>query len=221
MEELDPSATMGQPGMQDLADSIKQMVQGLSLEEVSELFSKVFTMMPGGPEVMQSYEEPDQDPEPEQVPPPAPGKLGRHTELPRQGKVRLPYVREDIIRAIKEVLVEWDGEPWDPTGQYDVLDHPPPPLSKQVSSADEHPGDVVALLANELYDDRGEFVANYDAYLKAKNDVQRMASKGEVLAAVREKISQFEPDERDRFEDISDETIMDAAEEILSDEVPL
>ena len=213
----DTSATMDQPGMQDLADSIKQMVQGLSLEEVSELFSKVFSMMPGGPEVMQSYEEPDQDPEPEPVPPPDPGKLGRHTPLPRQGTVRLPYVREDLIRAIKEVLMEM----WDPAEQYDVFDSPPPPLSKWTSSGDAHSGDIEALLANELYDDRDEFVASYDAYLKADNENQRMASKGEVLAAVREKISQFEPDERARFEDVADETIMNVAEDILANEVPL
>ena len=213
----DGEPAMQQPGMKDLADSIQQMVQGLSLEEVSELFSVVFSGLEGGAEAMKSYEEPDQDPEPEQVPPPAPGKLGRHTQLPRQGTVRLPYVREDLIRAIKEILMEV----WDPAEQYDVFDHPPPPLSKQTSSGDAHSGDVEALLANELYDDRDEFVASYDAYLKAANENQRMASKGEVLAAIREKISLFQPDERARFEDVSDETIMNVAEDILADEVPL
>ena len=209
IEMPDPSeADMDQPGMKDLADSIQAMVQDLSLEEVSEIFSVVFSGLEGGAEQMKSYEEPDQDPEPEEFETLyTPGAEGR----PQMG------FREELIKAIKEVLMEV----WDPAEQYDVFDNPPPPLSKWTSSADAHSGDIEALLANALYDERGEFVTNYDAYLKSPNEDQRMASKGEVLAAVREKISQFEPDQRARFEDVSDETIMNVAEDILADEVPL
>jgi len=85
-------ADMDQPGMKDLADSIQAMVQDLSLEEVSEVFSVVFNGLEGGAEQMKSYEEPDQDPEPEEFETLyTPGAEGR----PQVG------FREELIKAIK------------------------------------------------------------------------------------------------------------------------
>jgi len=90
---------MDQPGMKDLADSIQQMVKDLSLEEVSEVFSVVFSGLEGGAEQMKSYEEPDQDPEPEEFETLyTPGAEGR----PQMG------FREELIKVIKEVLLEGD-----------------------------------------------------------------------------------------------------------------
>tara|TARA_R100000008_G_scaffold47710_4_gene28263 strand:- start:9657 stop:10241 length:585 start_codon:yes stop_codon:yes gene_type:complete len=94
LEAPESQAAMAQPGMEDLADSIQSMVQGLSLEEVSELFSVVFSGLEGGAEQMKSYEEPDQSPEPETLY--VPGAEGR----PQMG------FREELIRTIKEVLEE-------------------------------------------------------------------------------------------------------------------
>ena len=92
-------ADMDQPGMKDLADSIQAMVQDLSLEEVSEVFSVVFSGLEGGAEQMKSYEEPEQDPEPEEFETLyTPGAEGR----PQMG------FREELIKAIKEVLLESD-----------------------------------------------------------------------------------------------------------------
>ena len=93
------AADMDRPGMKDLADSIQQMVKDLSLEEVSELFSVVFSGLEGGAEAMKGYEEPEQDPEPEEFETLyAPGAEGR----PQMG------FREELIKAIKEVLLESD-----------------------------------------------------------------------------------------------------------------
>ena len=90
---------MDQPGMKDLADSIQQMVKDLSLEEVSEVFSVVFSGLEGGAEQMKSYEEPDQDPEPEEFETLyTPGAEGR----PQMG------FREELIKVIKEVLLKGD-----------------------------------------------------------------------------------------------------------------
>ena len=88
---------MDQLGMKDLADSIQQMVKDLSLEEVSEVFSVVFSGLEGGSEAMKGYEEPEQDPEPEEFETLyTPGAEGR----PKMG------FREQLIKAIKEVLLE-------------------------------------------------------------------------------------------------------------------
>ena len=88
---------MDQLGMKDLADSIQQMVKDLSLEEVSEVFSVVFSGLEGGAEAMKGYEEPEQDPEPEEFETLyTPGAEGR----PKMG------FREQLIKAIKEVLLE-------------------------------------------------------------------------------------------------------------------
>ena len=94
LEMPEPEPAMQQAGMKDLADSIQSMVQGLSLDEVSQLFSAVFSGLEGGSEVMKSYEEPDQNPEPESLY--VPGAEGR----PQMG------FREELIRTIKEVLEE-------------------------------------------------------------------------------------------------------------------
>jgi len=94
LESPGQQGAMAQPGMEDLADSIQSMVKGLSLEEVSELFSVVFSGLEGGAEQMKSYEEPDQSPEPETLY--VPGAEGR----PQMG------FREELIRTIKEVLEE-------------------------------------------------------------------------------------------------------------------
>jgi hypothetical protein len=97
-------ADMDQPGMKDLADSIQAMVKDLSLEEVSEIFSVVFSGLEGGAEQMKSYEEPDQDPEPEELATMGFGQKGI-TPMPQRGKIT-GFTREDLKRAIKEVLLE-------------------------------------------------------------------------------------------------------------------
>ena len=112
----DPSeADMDQPGMKDLAASIQAMVQDLSLEEVSEIFSVVFSGLEGGAEQMKSYEEPEQDPEPEEFETLyTPGAEGR----PVAG-----FKLQELMSLIKEVLGEGHyRDMGGPDELYNVLD---------------------------------------------------------------------------------------------------
>ena len=136
-------ADMDQPGMKDLADSIQAMVQDLSLEEVSEVFSVVFSGLEGGAEQMKSYEEPDQDPEPEEFETLyTPGAEGR----PQVG------FREELIKAIKEVLLEGEyHEFFDPVSMV-TGDNGPAEMGKEEQNELEGAREFAAVF-HEKYND--------------------------------------------------------------------
>tara|TARA_R110000765_G_scaffold180487_1_gene286403 strand:+ start:570 stop:1160 length:591 start_codon:yes stop_codon:yes gene_type:complete len=136
-------ADMDQPGMKDLADSIQAMVQDLSLEEVSEVFSVVFNGLEGGAEQMKSYEEPDQDPEPEEFETLyTPGAEGR----PQVG------FREELIKAIKEVLLEGEyHEFFDPVSMV-TGDNGPAEMGKEEQNELEGAREFAAVF-HEKYND--------------------------------------------------------------------
>ena len=141
-------ADMGQPGMKDLADSIQAMVQDLSLEEVSEVFSVVFNGLEGGAEQMKSYEEPDQDPEPEELATMGFGRQGR-TPMPQRGTMGF---REELIKAIKEVLLEGEyHEFFDPVSMV-TGDNGPAAMGKEEQNELEGAREFAAVF-HEKYND--------------------------------------------------------------------